>query len=186
MGFSSTDAMLLTCPGGFLVIFLLLASSYVSKKKNEIIYLAVFNMIVSMIGLLCLIAIPSGGVKLIGLYMAFGCTPAYTFLQTSISSNVSGYTKKIFYTSGNLVFYTFGNFVGPLLLRQKDAPRYIPGMGVYIAANVITIFLFLYVRWTYVRNNKRRQLNKDTDIVALPGEVEDITDVQNEQFVYRP
>lgn len=186
MGFTTVQAMLLTTPGGFLVIFLLGGSAYLSKKYNEIIYFALFNLSLSTTGLICLIAIPSGGVKLIGLYLAFAYTPAYTLLQTSISSNVSGYTKKIFYTSGNLVFYTIGNFVGPLLLRQKDAPRYIPGMGVYVAANVISILLFIYVRWTYVRENKRRNLDKNTNVVALQGDIQDITDRQNPDFVYRP
>lgn len=186
MGFSSTNAMLLSTPSGAAVIILILFNSYMNKKYNEIIYVALFDIIISTIGLTCLAAIPGGGVKLIGLYLSSACTPAYTLLQSSISSNVSGYTKKIFYTSGNLVFYTFGNFVGPLLLRAKDKPRYLPAMGVYIAGNVISFLLFAYIRWTYVRTNKKRNLNKDTNIVALPDEIEDMTDVQNENFVYRP
>lgn len=186
MGFSSTNAMLLGTPNGAIIIIMIIFNSYLSKKYNEIIYLALFSTTVSIIGLTCLAAIPSGGVKLIGLYLSSACTPAYTLLQTSISSNVSGYTKKIFYTSGNLIFYTLGNFVGPLLLRNKDKPRYLPAMGVYIAGNVISFLLFAYIRWTYVRINKKRNLNKDTNVVALPDEIEDITDAQNENFVYRP
>jgi cbb3-type cytochrome oxidase subunit 3 len=106
-------------------------------------------------------------------------------LQASIASNVSGYTKKIFYTGGNLVFYTIGNFIGPLLLRNKEAPRYLTGMGVYIAANVLTIILFAYVRLVYVKENKKRHLDKNINIAALPDDLEDVTDLQNEHFVYR-
>lgn len=106
-------------------------------------------------------------------------------MQVSISSNVSGYTKKIFYTSGNLICYTIGNFIGPLLLRQNQAPRYLPAMSVYIAANVIVILLFAYIRYSYTQINKKRNLDKNTNVVALPNDLEDITDVQNPAFVYR-
>jgi hypothetical protein len=62
----------------------------------------------STVGMICLTAIPGGGAKLIGFYLSWGCTALYLLQQASITANVSGYTKKIFYTSGNLVFYTFG------------------------------------------------------------------------------
>jgi MFS family permease len=186
MGFSTTDAMLLGTPSGVIVICLMLVSAYISKKKNEIIYIALGNIGVSLIGLVCLAAIPGGGAKLIGLYLAFASAPVFTLLQTSVANNVSGYTKKIFYTSCNLACYTFGNFTGPLLLRSKDKPRYLPAMGVYIAGNVISALLFAYLRWNYVRINKKRRLNKDINVVTLPDEIEDLTDVQNENFVYRP
>ncbi|CEP16023.1 hypothetical protein [Parasitella parasitica] len=169
LGFSSTDTILLAMP----------------KRYSEVIYVAMGACVMSIIGLTLLIAIPSGGAKLMGIYLSGGCTPSYVLLQASIASNVSGYTKKIFYTAGNLVFYTIGNFVGPLLLRDNEAPRYFTGMGVYIAANVLSIVLFAYVRMVYVKANKKRHLDKNVNIAALPDDLEDITDVQNEHFVYR-
>ncbi|GAA5800692.1 major facilitator superfamily domain-containing protein [Helicostylum pulchrum] len=185
MGYSSIDAILLTTPTNAMTIIFLAISTNISKKKGEIIYVAMATCFISLIGLLCLTLIPSGGVKLIGLYLQSGGTPTYVLMQASITSNVSGYTKKIFYTSGNLIFYTIGNFVGPLLLRDKDAPRYIMGMSIYVAANVVIIFLFAYVRYSYTQANKKRNLDKNSNVVALPGEMEDLTDVQNVNFVYR-
>ncbi|CAO3642564.1 unnamed protein product [Mucor hiemalis] len=184
LGFSSVDATYLSIPSGVCTILMIAIFITISKKKNEIILVAMAACTVSLIGIVLLTVIPGGGAKLVGLYLSWGCTPTYLLLQTSITSNVAGYTKKIFYTSGNLIFYTFGNFIGPLLLKDKDKPRYIPAMGVYIACNAIVIILFGYVRWTYVRANKRRN-NLDYNATALPDNVEDITDVQNENFVYR-
>lgn len=185
MGYDNFDSVLLTIPSGVFCLILMFASTTYSKKKGEIIWIAIGTCMFSLVGLICLIAIPSGGAKLVGLYLSWGCTPTYTLMQASISSNVSGYTKKIFYTSGNLIFYTIGNFIGPLLLREKDAPRYFMGMGVYVAANAIVIVLFLFLRHSYTQANKRRHLDKNTNIVALPDDLEDITDVQNQNFVYR-
>lgn len=185
LGFSNFDAVLLTIPSGVVSFLIMYFSTNLSKKKGEVILIAIGTCTISLVGLICLLVIPSGGVKLLGLYLSWGCTPTYTLMQASISSNVSGYTKKIFYTSGNLIFYTLGNFVGPLLLRQKDAPRYFIGLSVYIAANIFVICLFLYIRYSFTEINKKRRLDKNSNVVALPGEMEDITDAQNQNFIYR-
>ncbi|RCI06173.1 hypothetical protein CU098_001616, partial [Rhizopus stolonifer] len=170
LGFSSQQAILLGMPTGVVLILLDLIAVTVSKKKNELTFVAMGACTASIIGLTILAAVPTGGAKLIGLYLTSGCNPAYLLLQTSISSNVSGYTKKIFYTSCILVSYTLGNFIGPLMLVTKEAPRYISGLCAYIAANVICLILFSYVRYTYVRKNKERNLDPNVDTVALPDE----------------
>ncbi|KAI8330658.1 major facilitator superfamily domain-containing protein [Choanephora cucurbitarum] len=186
LGFSSTNAVLLTIPSGVFALILVAGSSYFSKKWSEIIWMAIAMCTISVVGLILLAAIPSGGIRLLGLYLSWVCTPTYVLMQASITSNVSGYTKKIFYTGGNMISYTLGNFIGPLLLRNKDAPRYLTGMGVYIAANVLVILLFIYVRFSYVQANKRRNLDQKADLVALPSDLEDLTDTQNPNFVYKP
>lgn len=184
LGFSNTNAILLSIPTYIMTIILISAATNVSKLKGEIIYVAMVCCTISMIGLICLTVIRSGGVKLIGLYLQSGGTPTYVLLQASITSNVSGYTKKIFYIGGNLIFYTIGNFIGPLLLRQKDSPRYFPAMGVYVGANALVICLFAYIRYSYTCANKKRN-NLDTNAIALTGKIEDITDVKNLNFVYK-
>lgn len=57
-------------------------------------------------------------------------------------------------------------------------------MGLYIAANAIVILLFAYIRYFYVKENKRRNI-VDKNAIALQGDLEDITDVQNPHFAYR-
>ncbi|KAG2215929.1 hypothetical protein INT46_004185 [Mucor plumbeus] len=186
LGFTGVNIILLNIPSGVMTILLIGVFTFISKKKNETIYVAIAANTVSLIGLIILTAIPEGGAKLAGLYLAWGSTPAYLLMQASITSNVSGYTKKIFYTSVNLVFYTFGNFIGPLLLVEKDEPRYLTGMGVYLACNVICILLFLFIRYSYVKENKKRLLHNGSPDVSLLGDLEDFTDVENKNFVYRP
>lgn len=144
--------------------------------------------IVSLLGVLLLAVIPSGGAKLLGIYFAYGCTPVFVIMQTSISNNVKGYSKKVFYTSSQLVFYTIGNFVGPLCIVNQ-APRYTIGMSVYCVANVIIFILFGIIRWDIVRCNRKKQSsggvagsssNEKSDVVN------DLTDVEDPNFVYRP
>jgi hypothetical protein len=65
--------------------------------------------------------------------------------------------------------------------------RLLAALGCYVAANVIVIILYFVVRVSYVKANKKRNnygvLNGDP---ALTENLEDLTDVQNEKFIYRP
>lgn len=185
IGFSGLNSILLNIPSGCATVLLTGLFVWISKKYNETIYVAMASNTVSLLGCVLLAAIPGGGAKLTGLYLSWACTPTYLLLQASITSNVAGYTKKNFYTACNMIFYTFGNFIGPLLLKDKDAPRYLPGVGVYIAANAICIICFFIVRLLYVRDNKKRNIENVDKNVSLEGDLEDITDVQNPHYVYR-
>ncbi|KAG0185730.1 hypothetical protein DFQ28_008926, partial [Apophysomyces sp. BC1034] len=52
---------------------------------------------ISAIGMVLIIVIPVPKVKLIGLCLQMAIVTTYVLMLTSISNNVSGYTKKIFY-----------------------------------------------------------------------------------------
>ena len=92
---------------------------FLSKHFNENGHVGAFMSIISFVGALFLTVIPTGGAMLVGIFLS-ATSPAYTLLQTMISNNVSGYTKKIFYTGGNLVAYCLGNFVGPLMMVDHE------------------------------------------------------------------
>ncbi|CAO3610416.1 unnamed protein product [Cunninghamella blakesleeana] len=188
-GFSNLQAILLNIPNGACGALLIGISMFLSKKYNEFCYVGMLFSIVSLIGVLLLAVIPSGGVKLLGIYLAYACTPIFVLMQTSISNNVKGYSKKVFYTSSQLVFYTIGNFVGPLCIVNQ-APRYIIGMSVYCVANVIIFCLFALIRWDIVRCNRKKQLTgggvagaSSTDKTEVAN---DLTDVEDPHFIYRP
>lgn len=175
-------------PSGACTVIIILILTYLSKKHDEVGYYAFIAAFISFLGALLLAVIPSGGGKLSGLFIC-ATSPLYVLLQTSISSNVSGYTKKIFYTSANLVAYCIGNFVGPLMLTSQEAPRYIGGLTGYMVADLMAGFLFLYVRWTYVKENKRREvLRTEGKLPPPPANREelDLTDKEDLHFVYRP
>lgn len=59
-----------------------------------------------MLGLILLVAIPLAKAKLLGLYLCWAYAAGYTMLLTSVANNVSGYTKKIFYSVSIIVLYT--------------------------------------------------------------------------------
>ncbi|KAG1436625.1 hypothetical protein G6F56_013478 [Rhizopus delemar] len=113
--------------------------------------------------------------------MVWAYCASFVLLLTVVANNVSGYTKKVFYSSSIMITYTLGNFIGPFMMVAKQAPLYVGGMIGYMVANLLCILLFLYIRWVLVRENRRRLANP----VKLEL-VDDMTDVENKNFIYRP
>lgn len=114
--------------------------------------------------------------------MCWSFCAAYVLFLTAIANNVSGYTKKIFYSSVVMVFYTIGNFAGPQMMVDKQKPLYLGGMIGYMAADLIVIVLLQFVRWDMAKENKKRLENPSTETVDVN---EDLTDKENPHFLYR-
>lgn len=162
---------------------------FLSKRLDEVNYIGTLAGLITMVGVILLVSLPLGPAQLIGLYLCGATSPPYVMLQTSISSNVSGYTKKIFYTAANIVGYSIGNFAGSLIMVEKYAPRYVPSMIVYAIADLLVALLFVYLRISFARENKRRQALKDEGKIPAPPpnrEELDLTDKEDLNFVYRP
>ena len=84
-------------------------------------------------------------------------------------------------------------FHSPFFIQYIDS-TYLTAKIIYLLATGIAGFLFLVARYTYVRDNRHRQqllqnkeAGNDTTTIDNITEhvVEDITDKQNLQFIYR-
>lgn len=118
--------------------------------------------------------------------MAWAYCSVYVLLVTSISNNVTGYTKKIFYNGVLMIFYTVGNFVGPLMMV---APPYVAGMLGYMIANCVVVVLLLIARWRMALVNRRRLLllahtSAASMAAANTFSQDDISDEQDQNFIY--
>ncbi|KAI9272724.1 major facilitator superfamily domain-containing protein [Phascolomyces articulosus] len=184
--FSDTQAILLSIPGSIIAILLISMATYLNKYFKEYGYIGVLGCGITVLGLSLLIVVPEGYGVLSGIFLAI-VGPQYTAFYSMTSANISGYTKKTFVVSIGFVAYCLGNFTGPLLLREEFAPRYIPGIIALIGALVITSLLFLYLRWSYMKENRYRQLLKKDNTLPPPSqnvELDDLTDKKNLNFVY--
>ncbi|KAI7853649.1 major facilitator superfamily domain-containing protein [Circinella umbellata] len=189
MGFSNMESILLNIPTGVTAIILVTISVYLSRRFNTNNYVGAFMCCITFIGVLLLTLLPEGGYMLIGIFLAT-IDGVSTIVLSSISSNVSGYTKKVFYNGSYLVAYCLGNFTGPLLIFPHEAPRYLTGMSIYMASMLISAILFLYARWTCVRDNRYRQQlkneNASSTFTTDGNQPIDLTDKEDLQFIYRP
>ncbi|KAI7907698.1 major facilitator superfamily domain-containing protein [Cokeromyces recurvatus] len=186
-GFDQLQSMLLSAgAGGSTILFIALGVFFV-QKTNQTIYTACGLMTANIVGMILLLVIPVTKVKLLGFYTAWSYCSVYVLLITSISNNVSGYTKKIFYNGVLMVFYTIGNFVGPLMMV---APPYVAGMVGYLCANCVVIFLLLIARYRMLLVNRRRLLllthlsSSSSTAAANTFIQDDISDGQDQNFIY--
>ncbi|KAG1451838.1 hypothetical protein G6F56_007981 [Rhizopus delemar] len=185
-GFNQLQSILLTVgAGGSTIIFIGLAIVSV-RKTQQTIYTACGLTSINIIGLILLIVIPTTKVKLIGFYLAWSYVSVYVLLITCISNNVTGYTKKIFYNGVLMLFYTIGNFVGPLMMVK---PPYTEGIVGYLVANCLVVIFFLLARWrmALVNTHRLKELGHASDAAMVAPYTyvqEDISDEQDQSFIY--
>jgi hypothetical protein len=103
-------------------------------------------------------------------------------LLTLAGANVVGYTKKIFYNGTNMIFYTLGNFIGPLLMLEREAPVYKTGMIIYCVGVAAIIVMLFINRQLQARENARRLAIEHPMVVDVN---EDLTDKENTTFIYK-
>lgn len=181
-GFTGLQAVLLSIGAGAADIFFIITAIVLVRKTKQTILVAVGLMVVDIIGLILLEVIPLPHVKLVGFYLTWSFASVYVLMVTSISNNVSGYTKKIFYNGMVMIFYTIGNFCGPLMIVESQAPNYISAMIGYIVANSVVVCLLLIARYKMSSVNKQRMAST---AVIMTNVEDDLSDVQDTTFLYR-
>lgn len=153
----------------------------IAKRFQQNTLTAILMSIISLLGCVLMIVIP-GKPKLIGYYLAWAMTGVSALIQTLVSNNVSGYTKKVFYNGFNMMAVTVGNFIGPLMMTENQAPYYTGAIIGYIVANIVLIVCLLCVYFIMNKENRRR-LNQppefETDVYL------DLTDKQDRNIIYK-
>jgi hypothetical protein len=86
--------------------------------------------------------------------------------------------------------YCLGNFVGPLLFHDEDAPRYAPGFTAVVATAAATIVLALCYRYLALWENRRRDRSGVSESYEHAYD-DDLTDMKVRtsdalQFLYAP
>ncbi|KAG0166807.1 hypothetical protein DFQ28_010695 [Apophysomyces sp. BC1034] len=180
-GFSNLDAILLSVPSGVVDCIFIIVAVWYNRHYGRTLYVASILLTISTLGLILLVTIPKPQAKLLGLYLCWAFPAAYTLLLASVANNVSGYTKKIFYSCVMIVMYTIGNFSGPLMMVSWQKPLYLGGMIGYICANTISSVLMLIAHYFMAKSNRERLANPKPEVDTS----EDLTDRENPNFIYR-
>lgn len=176
------ESILLKVPAGTASFLGVTAATLIARRTKQLCYTGAFMCCISLAGCVILAAVPSGPAKLAGFYLAWTLTGAYSLLITIIGTNVSGYTKKVFYNGAFVVFYTLGNFIGPLAMVEYQAPRYVGAMTGFCIGNGVAFVCYLIMRVVLARENRDRKRNppsEPTDVTL------DLTDAQDRNFIYR-
>ncbi|CAO3599038.1 unnamed protein product [Absidia cylindrospora] len=181
-GFDRLESVLLSAGSGLSDIFYICSSVYiVTRKEGRVLYTAMGLMAMDLVGLLLLLLIPNPKLKLIGFYLCWPYAATYVLILTCITSNVSGYTKKIFYNGMVTIFYTIGNFSGSFFFVESQKPTYWGGMVGYCCCCVLCIVCLWIARWSMAKENIIRCQHRPDE--SKPVE-EDQTDAEDLSFIY--
>ncbi|KAK3354033.1 putative MFS transporter [Lasiosphaeria hispida] len=122
-----------------------------------------------------------------------------TLIVAWILANTAGQTKKAVMLGLYNAAASAGNIVGPLLFDARDAPRYLPGLratlGVFCGMVVVVgcqVGNLHWLNWAQARRRVRGGKTAEIRDVSMEdewvdggvGELEDVTDRGNDEFVY--
>ncbi|KAF8183216.1 major facilitator superfamily domain-containing protein [Mycena galopus ATCC 62051] len=185
-----------------LVISLSSYLAYACKIKSAIL---AFLALPVLAGLVILYALPRPNEPglLVGYYLIACLYGANPLIVAWISANTSGSTKKSVVLGAYNAASSIGNIIGPLLFKASDAPLYSPGVraciGLFSALTagiglqvLIIMFLNRNKRHQRVQNGKPvifhdRSMDKHFKVEPYPAtsnELRDLTDHENDEFVY--
>ncbi|CAI4215981.1 unnamed protein product [Parascedosporium putredinis] len=184
-GFGPFNSLLLLMPCGFYSGTMCLFFCWCCYKfKNVRSWLFCVAETIAILSCLLLVLLPRDkkGPLLFGAIILPVVGASYGVLMSIQVANTAGYTKKSIASSGLFIGYCVGNFIGPLVFRPQDAPRYIPGFTVVIITSFISIVLMVIYRVICARDNRKRdEVGAESFNNAFN---DDLTDKTNAQFRY--
>jgi hypothetical protein len=143
------------------------------------------NFGIAILGIVLLLTLPVYKAKVVGLYLWWINATGLVLFFSAIGANVSGYTKKIFYSSSLNTGYCLGSFIGPQLMIDSQKPLYLGAMLTYIGCDVLAIILIQIASYLMKRGNKRKRENGASDPIENENDIEDLTDQSDPNFFYK-
>ncbi|SPO01642.1 related to allantoate permease [Cephalotrichum gorgonifer] len=184
LGFTTLNSILMLMPVGAYAGTLQLLMSWAAYRYKGIrTYLVVVAQVGTIISALLLWLLPMNATG--GLLFAVIILPSigggYAVLMGVVIANTAGYTKKTVASSGMFIGYC--NFVGPLVFKPEDRPRYAPGFIVVVVTSIIAALLALLYRFLCIYSNKKRD-KEGTEESFDNAYDDDLTDRTNRHFRY--
>lgn len=186
--------------GGFAAVCCVISTTFLFFKPNYTGFSVVFWTLPSFAASIALVSIPWDR-KIALLAMLCLASPLFgipfILMFSWNSTSCSGYTKKLTRNAMIMVAYGVANIISPQLWRAKDGPRYIPAWIVQIVLSFFIAPSLALVVWyiLHKRNITRKQLmaqqgtvkgfvDNDSQEIEVDAAILDLTDLENEQFIY--
>ncbi|VEU22020.1 DEKNAAC103045 [Brettanomyces naardenensis] len=199
---SNLDSTLVSvASGGWGVICCFIATYVLYWKKDITAFSVVFWTLPSFASSIAIATMPwdqkIGLLANLCIASQFGIPWILMFSWTS--TTCSGYTKKLIRNGIIMAGYSIANLISPQLWQEKDGPRYVPAWIVQIVLSFFLAPLVALVIWYILRKRnivRLAALSENSD--SASGYVEeddgvevkvnkaalDLTDLENEEFIY--
>ncbi|KZV95186.1 MFS general substrate transporter [Exidia glandulosa HHB12029] len=159
MGFSVRDAQLLSSPPYIFAVLLGLLAARMSDKYNKRAPFILAQAAITIIGV-CLTAFTTGnGSRYFGTFLGlFGCQANIPAVVAYQANNIAGQSKRSFSSALVVGLGGIGGIVASVAFREKDSPKYLPGLATTIACQGLMIACCLSTTaWFMYRNAQVRR-----------------------------
>lgn len=179
-GYSPLNSLLLSMPHGVYGTILILTLSFTaSRRPGYRCWMASVVALGSTLAAVLLWKLPRsnmGGLIFASTILS-SALPGYSLLLSLQLANTAGFTKRSASSAGVFIGYCIGNFIGPMLFRQQDGPRYVPGFIVVTVTSSLAALLLIIYRYVCLWHNRKR------DKAGIPESFEhayddDLTDLK--------
>ncbi|KAI3334014.1 major facilitator superfamily domain-containing protein [Ustulina deusta] len=110
----------------------------------------------------------------------------FTVSLTTISSNMAGYTHRSFASALVFTAYCWGNFAGPFVVKQSEAPTFTSALiGLLVGYSIkFVCHLALLVYMFYVNRYRNETYGPQNKEASDEAGMNDLTEFQNKDFRY--
>uniref|UniRef100_L2GBN4 MFS transporter n=1 Tax=Colletotrichum fructicola (strain Nara gc5) TaxID=1213859 RepID=L2GBN4_COLFN len=184
MGFSTTQTTQLKSVGDAVqIVALLIGGTVILNVKDS----SVANLLCT-ISAACMAYLPESNTwgRLVSFWLVNSQSVGFTVSLTTISSNMAGYTHRSLASAMVFTAYCWGNFAGPFVVKQSEAPHFrgaTIGLLVGYAIKLIchlTLLIYMYLVNRH-RNKKYGEPNRES---SKEAGMRDQTEFENKDFRY--
>ncbi|PPQ93808.1 hypothetical protein CVT25_013517 [Psilocybe cyanescens] len=170
MGYTTLMSLVLTCPPYIFAAISTYVFAYISDKtRQRALWLGAQNLI-CITGLFITAYSKKDPVRYFGLFLvnagASGCIPG---ILAYSSNNITGHTKRSVSTAIIIAAGGVGGIFATMVYRQKDFPRYMPGMWATIACQFCMLLCLGITTATFRYRNKSYREGNRGPLEGMPG-----------------
>lgn len=158
MGFTSVRVQLMTVPVYFLTAFVFFVCARWSDYANVRSPFIIGACVTTCIGIAIVLGSQVNGVRYFGVYIL--CMGIYVNAAVNclwLSGNVGNYFKRATTLGINLFFGSSSGLVSGQIFLASDKPRYIKGLSICLAFQVLSIVMTFIQFLLYRRENKKKE-----------------------------
>lgn len=182
LGYSRTNAQLLTVPIYVLAIICNISSGYLADRLRTRWLFIVVPSSLAILALVGLISVPHPRLPGLAYFLLFllpaGLYPGILAIVTWQSNNIAPSAKRAIGMAVFLMIGNLGGLAGSNIFLTREAPHYWTGYGTGIGFCIVAIFCAVILRLAFTRINKKRDALDEDEVRAKhsDGELEAMGD----------
>ena len=170
MGYSPGVSNLLSAPPVITAVPAALFLAWVGDRYHFRGPIIVFQSVVAIIGLMITAYHRTDGVRYFGIFLGTaGCQGNVPAILAYQSNNIRMQSKRSVGSALQIGFGAIGGIIASTVFREKDAPRYVPGL--WTTAGLQFFILALVGINTLYFRSKNRQVDNGTISKPIEGQV---------------